>query len=410
MIDLYRIWIKRIISNKFTKLILLTIFLISVFLTFVLAENAQTKSSIPIGILNMDDSTGGRELVYRIKQMKAFYVYEGTQESLNTLLKEDRIQAVFIVKEGYEKSIKSGKTNKLVTLRYKENNEAVKILSDIFAGEMLKNICLYKGYLLYESAILNDKEKVRGNNISYDALEQYAAYVEKLGSDTESFSFDIRILNNGSKSDIVNTLDNALLYIQILSGILTMFLSFFGLYTALPLVMDMEDGIRKRITLSGQKRRSMFSLDLCAAGAGFSLLLCFNLIICLCFFFALPSLTLINTALLFILFLLYSVIVIWGFIIAGILAGKVRTYERVGIVIAFMSGLLGIGSTFAGLFNNDLLNISKFAPNSWFISGFIDIIVNTGLQDIPYMQFFSLGITGFSLFCILWLLDKVKPN
>lgn len=409
MFDLYKLSLKRLLLNKLTIVILLSIFLTGIFLTFVMAENAQTKSSIPIGVMDLDKSTESEALLERIKEIPAFYVYEGTQEKLHQLLKEDLVQAVFIIKDGYENVIKSGKVKNLITLQYKDNNSAVKILSDIFAGEMLKNICLYKGYLLYEKVTADNREQIIGTNPSFDTLEQYTNYVEELEVKSDSFTFDMRVVDNGLRRDISGRLDNSLIYIQILSGILTICLSLFGLYGALPLAADKEEGIRKRLKI-GVVRRSIFGLDLCTGGAVLSLLLLFNLIICVCFFFTLPGLTALNAVLLFMLLLLYSVIVVFGYLILGNLTGRVRKYEGSGIIFALVFGILGIGSTFSGFIQHDLLNISKLAPNSWFISGFIDIIVNTGLQDIPYMQFFSLGITGFSFFCILWLIDIRKHN
>jgi hypothetical protein len=376
-----------------------------------MAENAQTKSSIPIGVLNMDEGKEGEELFNRIKQIPTFYVYEGTQKSLDRLLKEDLVQAVFIIKKGYEANIKSGKTNNLVTLQYKENNSAVKILSDIFAGEMLKNICLYKGYLSYENAFLkNGQQIIEGTASSPDTLDQYIKYIEDLEHKSDTFTFDIKVIDMDTKIDISGRLDNSLLYLQILSGILTMFISLFGLYVSLPLVMDMEVGIRKRIEIGGVNSRNLFTLDLCFAGVGSGLLLCFDLFICVCFYFTVPGLTVISLVEFFILFMLYSVTAVLGFIILGNLAGKVRRYERLGITIALIFGILGIGSTFSGIMNGDLLNLSKLIPNSWFIREFIDIILNTGLQDTQYMQFLSLGITGFSLLGILWLMDKFSLN
>lgn len=409
MVDIFIIYLKRILFNKTIRIILCCIFIVSMYVTFVMASNAQTKSSIPIGVLNMDESKEGKQLLNRIKQIQAFSVYKESRENLDKLLKEDKILAVFIIKTGYEEAIKSGRVNKLVTLLYKENNSGVKILSDIFAGEMLKSISMYKSFLLYEAAVLNHKDQIKNNNSSYDTIEQYTAYVQDLEEGQDSFVFDVK--TDKTKGSSVSTrFDNSLLYIQVLCGILTILISLLGLYIMLPHVMDREEGIRKRIRIGTVKNRGLFQLDLYTIGAGVSFLLCFNLVLCIGLCFSIPQLTLLHGAWLFILFLLYSVIVIPGGMIIGNIARKARTYEGIGIVVALIFGILGIGSMFAGFFNNDLLNISKLIPNSWFIKGFIDIIVNTGLQDIPYMQLFRLGFTGCGLICILCLLNKVKPD
>lgn len=405
MVDLYFIALKRMLSDKVTRGILLGIFLLSIFLTFIIADNAGTKSSIPIGVINLDTGSKGEELVERIKAVPAFYVYEGTMYSLDKLLKEDLVQAVFIINKGYETDIKSGRTNDIVTLLYKENNRAVKVLSDIFAGEMLKDICLYKGFLSYEDAFLKNGELLIESGRA-DTIVQYEEYTEELGQNGDSFSFDIKVKDIETQRDIMGGLDNSLLYLQILSGILAMLLSLFGFYAALPLVMDLEVGIRNRMKIGGAKSRNLFVLDMCAVGAGSSLLLCFNLVICVCFYIFVPGLTIINIARLFILLLFYSIMAIIGCMIIGNLTGRVRRYESLGVAITLIFGLLGIGSTLSGIMNGDLLNISKLTPNSWFINRFIDIILNTGLQGTQYTRFINMGITGFSFLGILWLVDK----
>ncbi len=409
MVDLYFIAIKRILSDKFTRMILFGIFLLCVFVTFVIADNAESKSSIPIGVINLDQSSKGEELIQRIKAVPAFFVYEGSQEDLDKLLKEELVQAVFIINKGYEADIKAGRTNDIITLLYHENNSAVKILSDIFAGEMLKDICLYKGYLSYEDAYYNNREQIVVSG-STDTRDQYAAYVDELGQKSDSFTFDIKREDINTKRDMMGRLDNSLLYLQILSGILAILLSIFGFYVALPMVMDIETGIRNRIKIGGTKRRTLFALDMCSVVAGVSLLICFNLIISICFYIALPDLTVMNIVRLYILFMFYSIMVIIGYMIIGNLAGSVRKYERLGITVTLVIGMLGIGSTFAGFMKGELLNISKLTPNSWFIRRFIDIILSTGLQDTQYMRFLSLGITGFSFLSILWLVDKLSLN
>lgn len=408
MVRLYQFALKRILQNKITTIILACILAICMYLTFAVMDNAQSKSSVPIGIVNLDDTNDAKELVEKMKNLEAFYVYEGEYDKVIHLLEQDRIQAVFLIKSGYESSIKAGKIKDLITLFYKENNKTVKVLSDIFASEMLQKICLYKGYLVYEEAFHSNADWSNKKSLKI-TLEEYEKYADKLMTQ-ESYTnvLDIKIVDITSKTDI-KRLDNSILYLQILAGIMAMFISFFAFYTNLPSVVDIEEGIRKRVKIVGRGARGLLSYDISFILAGMTLLSVFHLFVTLCFLDKIEGVRTSHGFILFLLLSLYGLVNVTGFTIIGLALKKVSKYQKYGIILGVCLGIIGLVSTFSGLINYNLLNLSKLTPNSWFISGFIDIILNTGLQDIPYKQIFSLGMTEFILLLILWVVDKVKP-
>jgi hypothetical protein len=88
------------------------------------------------------------------------------------------------------------------------------------------------------------------------------------------------------------------------------------------------------------------------------------------------------------------------FVLLGKVIRKVGKYQYIGAFSILLFGFIGLFYIIEGFVNSKLLNISKFAPNNWFIEGFTDIILNGSLQDIPYTAHCKLTIAAIVLFII----------
>jgi hypothetical protein len=96
--------------------------------------------------------------------------------------------------------------------------------------------------------------------------------------------------------------------------------------------------------------------------------------------------------------ILFSIVIGLWFILLSKLIHKVVKYQFVGAFSIVLFGILGFLNRLDGFIDSNLLNISKLIPNSWFIQGFTDIILNGSLQYIPYVSFGILIITAICIF------------
>ncbi len=386
---------KLIFHDKMTCIILTFSLLLFLFIINSLSFGAQERSNLPIGLLNLDHSESAEQLVESMKKVSTLYIYEGDMGSLNKLLIEEQIGAFFVIEEGYEKSIQSGQTSELITMYYTKNNENAKIISDIFAGEMLYKINLYKGYNVYKS-IQKDTQSF--------SEQEYMEYAQAQTESTEfDFAFNISLVNVVRNQEIGDNLSNSVIYQQIIWGILGMLLSFVAMFMAMGIVLDKEMGLDKRIGISFLKTSV---IDVSYLSTMITVLSFFSLLLCLVIGGKIQHFTFLKGCSLYLLMLLFSLVIGLWFIMLGKVIRQAGKYQIIGAVSILIFGFLGFCNIIEGFVSNNLLNISKITPNNWFIQGFTDIILFESLQDIPFFAHVKLAITAVCLILLNGLIGQ----
>ena len=410
MNNIYLIRMKLIFQDKMTCIVMLVTLLLFLFIMNSLSLGAQEKSSIPIGLINLDHTESAEQLAENVRQVPALFVYEGDKTSLMKLLYEEQINSIFVINEGYEESIQRGKSNKLITMYYLEDNKTAKIISDIIAGEMLFKISLYKGFNLYKSLPVN-KNKNDNSDSEIGELDskrytedEYLNYAQKLLESSDyNFSFDITLVNVEKNEEVGKKIDNSMLYQQIIWAILGMLLSFVAMFMVTGIVLDKEMGLDKRIRISSLRIRTV---DYSHLFAILTVLSIYSLLLCILVGSKLKEFTLWQGGSLYLLLLLFSLCLALWFILLGKVIRQVGRYQYIGSFSILLFGFIGFFYLVKSFVNSELLNISYFIPNSWFIQGFTDIILNTSLQDIPYTAHKNLAIIGLCLFILNGLIGR----
>ncbi len=388
--------LKLIIQDKQNCVILICTFLVFLLVMNSLSFGAAKRSSIPVGILNLDDSISANQLVEDLKEVPSLFIYEEERHILNNLLYEEQISTIFVIEEGYEKSIQSGKTKELITMYYLKDNENAKIISDIFAGEMLYNICLNKGYRLYK------KLPIEGiDSSSIFTKQEYFKYAQGLMDSADfDFTFDISMITHDGKITEKQTLSNSIIYQQILWGILGMLLSFLAMILAASIVLEHETGVYKRVGIS---LLHPAMIDISHLAVMLTITSVFSLPMCMLIGNKISAFTFTKGIGLYLLIVLYSTVIGLWFILLAKIIGKVVKYQYLGVLSIAIFGVLGFINLITGFLKSNLLNISKIVPNSWFIQGFTDIILNDTLQEIPYTSYSVLMVMAI----LMLLLNKI---
>ncbi len=398
---------KAIFSDKLTWIIMILSSLIFLLIINNLSINAGERSSIPIGVLNLDRSESADELIGNIKEIPALYLYEASENELKELLFKEEIRAYFVIKKGYEKSIQAGNTDELITMHYLEADQSAKILSDIIAGEMLYKICLYKGYNLYHS--LPEKDFYKSDSSSDARInnslteEEYMTYTESLTAMPDfDFAFDIKMINVTNKNNECK-IENSILYLQAIWGIVAMLLSFTAMLMTAGGVLEKEMGILSRVKLSLMRS---FSMDLSHFGAAFTVQSILAFFLCFLINGKLGNLSLSQVSLLFLSLEMFSAVMILWFLFLGKLSSGTGRYQLIGIISILVFGITGFLYLMTGFIDNKLLNITKIIPNCWFIEEFTDIILNKNLQDMPFISYIKFIMTACGLLIINSLISK----
>ncbi|WMJ87907.1 ABC transporter permease [Anaerocolumna sp. MB42-C2] len=402
--NLYTLRIKAILNDKLTCGILMISLLLFLYIINNFSIHAEERSSIPIGILNLDQSESSKDLIMDLRKVPSFYVYEGSKEYLNGLLLKEQIRAYLIIHKEYEKSIQIGKTEDLITMYYSAGDETAKILSDIIAGEMLYKICLYKGYNKYQFLPWKDYSSqltLKQNKML--TWNDYNAYANSLMNSPDfDFGFNISMINTDNRNN-GSKIDNSILYQQVIWGIIAMLLGFTAMLMSLGAVLEIESGIRNK---AGISLLGPFSLDLSYFTAAFTLQSIFCIVLLASLAGKFGNLTIKQVLLLFLLLELFSGVMILWFLLIGKLSERAGRFQLISIICILLFGLLGFLSITAGFLGNELLNISKIIPNSWFIDEFTAIILNKNLQGITNISYIKFIITACGLLIINRLLSK----
>lgn len=412
MIKLLLFRLKLVLSNKLNIFVMLLSFALLLLLINSLSFGAKERSNIPIGILDLDQSVTSKDLVQQVKKVPAFYVYEETEKVLNQLLLNEEVSGIFIIKSGFEDSIKSGITTEVVVMKYLEGNPSAKVLSDIFAGQMLYPISLAKGLKEYEAlkkqSMRNDSKKNVNNDTQYNWLtgQEYVDCINELSKASDfDFAFDINMVNVMSKNSSISQLDNSVIYYQVIVGILGMIISFVAMFISAGVVEEKEQGLDKKVKITLIKP---IYLELSYILALVTILCVFSFGITFILGNFIANFSLQKRIVMFIFLFLYSIVMGMWFIILGKISKRVSSYQLLGTLSILFFGFLSFLSMLEGLLHSRILSITKIIPNRWLMVGVTDMVFNDTIDSFPVTAFWRLLIIGVVLVIANGFMRKIQ--
>lgn len=352
------------------------VFLLSVLSFFLVCNSlnqaATKQSKIPIGLINLDvkseqgvdtPTESSLSLAQNLHTVESFLVIEKDFDTLERMLQKREIYCFYVINKGYEEKLKIGDLTHLITAYQVRGDQSVSVLSDIFAGEMMYQICVERTASRY-AVILKDK--------SLEGKEDFYQYAKELRENDElEFKFDITLSDTISGQEMFENIDNSLIYRQVIAGLFAILLSFVIMFSYTYVCMEREQGIEKRVKISLASR---WSNDLGTIGSVLilSLFLCIVFISCVCYYAKIPQAF---VRLLF-LSLTFALMVSLLFLFITKIVHSFIAYQLFGAIMVLVLGVSGFLSFIGVVLKADFLNVFKFTPNGWFIEKFVDIIVN----------------------------------
>lgn len=357
--------LKLICKDAATIAALLSSILIFFIVIHALSSSAEEHSALPIGIVDYDESKESEALLKRLSKLSALRLIEKDEKDLHKLLLDEMIHAVFVIEEGYEKQLRKGRPNEVITVYYVDNDKASTIISDIIAGEMLYPISLYKSINIYER-LSYEREKL--------TPEEYQTYIENLLEGSTDFDFAFRMIYANPERSVAEEkpLSNSLIYNQIIFGILGILISFIAMFIISGLVRDRETKVGDRLKIS---KFHPLKLD---AGNYLSVLLVEGIIAGLFSTLIYRQLGISDAKFFLSAFLLiftYAMLVGGIFLLVAKAVKSIIPYQMLCTMLILVLGGLGFYRLLSGLSQILAEGILKIIPNSWFIQGFTDIIV-----------------------------------
>jgi len=135
----------KLFFQKKALVVLSIIFPIIFFMFFsILFTNYDDIDKIPIAVIDQDNTDLSKKIMTSLDRNIALKVISHQLEESEKLLKNNRIEAIFILTEGFEEAIKTTNYDNSVDLIYLDKSNIGPALSDIVASDLMMPISIYK--------------------------------------------------------------------------------------------------------------------------------------------------------------------------------------------------------------------------------------------------------------------------
>ncbi len=359
--------IKLLLVSKAALIVIAVFGVLVAYFTYDMMESLRDRSALPIGVIDYDQSELSGNILTRLKQMDSLYVLTDSEEEAVKALKEERIMAYFVIKDGYEEKIKKNSVNDLIQMHYLKGKSYITVLSDIFARSMIFDVVNYKGLNYYLSTVGHSQEEL-------DAYLSYSAEYELYEKDV--FQFEKQYYNfNKDQIEESSRIDNTLLSQQVGIGIIAMLFAFFALFILY--------GVR--LAGSTQKRLAVSMVPKWCVYTGEVL----TVMLLMTFFAVLYGLYMILglkiTTMEFFINIIYYILLYclqYVFLLGALshLCKKEMVFQVLSSLIIIMTGAVGVLSMIGAFTWKQLTILGQVLPNYWFIDGVTDSILGNPLE------------------------------
>ena len=356
---------KLILKDKTTAMVLVISVILFAILIRSLSTSAEDQSSLPVGIVDYDNSKCSKDLVSALKEVTTLRMIEENAPKLQELLLDEMITSIFIIEKGYEERLKSGDLKDMITMYYKKENKSASIISEIVAGEMIYPVSYYKGYRYYEQTPFEGSKQT---------ASQYESYMRNFVGNRGDFDFAFDMIYTNQEKIVVaeQQISNSVLYNQFIIGILGIFIAFLAMFLLSGTVREKEMGvvIRQRISRFNILKSDLGNLGALLITEGLIALPFTSLVM-----FELKSKDIRLWASAYILILLNALVLGGAMLLIAKMINRMLLYQVFCSVLILLTGGLGFYHLLTGFYQGFADNLIKIIPNSWFIKGFTDIII-----------------------------------
>ena len=153
IINIVMLRFKLLFSNKILFVTIGLFFLIATLTINTFFIEAKDKSTIPIGIVDRDNSSHSRLMIDNLKNNRLIKVnvydsnandnfeWNSRKKELINNVEKNEINALFIIKKGFGENIENRRFEKIIEDYYCSNQKYYQIISDIVLSSILDDVC-----------------------------------------------------------------------------------------------------------------------------------------------------------------------------------------------------------------------------------------------------------------------------
>ena len=381
--------LKLLLTNK--KLIILYIFFIvlsaSIMLTF--SKEAEEKSSIPIGIVDLDNTDISRTIINRLSCDETIRVVKGSRDDLLKKLETGEVYSVFVYEKGFSKKLLELDTSGIINHIYPKDAMFGQIISDIVLSPMLDDVC----YLYCRQQYYHNEKRY----IKISTKDEYENYFRNLyQTESKKVSFDFKVISNQVRNS--DKLKTKLLYFEIIIGISAILIILVSMIIGNIFIDDYIKGVHKRLYISTMKTSSILLGDFLASvvvSAGFGTIVSVIL-------FKELEITKFNQ-------IIKLLLLIWAlectismlFVLLSRACKDFVAYQLIGSMCVLILGISGAVYILGFLVDKSISNKLVFAPVATLINGYKNIIVGGDILNNLFVFLFEI----VAMYIIAYLIE-----
>lgn len=354
--------LKLVWKDKVTALVLLISILCFWLGMADLNRGAGERANIPVGLAGFEGDAGAMALAGRLMQQPSLYIITGSYGELEQELLDGYIRCILVIQGDYRERIRKGDIKGLVSVYQEEGDNVAAVVTDIVAGEMMYDICLSRGYQVYEGLPAGEGEKY--------TREEYEAYAASLaGGEDFDFAFSFRFVDTAGEQKAKGA-GNSLLYRQAVAAAAAMMFALLQFTMMSGVALEKVQGIARRRRLLAMGGFSQAAGNVAATGLP-AMLVSAVFAACTCLGTGQEGIFIP----VFWTSVLFSVIMGLAYYLWAKLARSLFSYQAGGAVFLLATGAAGFCSVAEGLLAGGFPAWFRLIPNCMYLKWFTHFLL-----------------------------------
>lgn len=383
VLNIIKLRMKLLLSNRILFVTIILFFLMAAVTINTFFVAAKDKSTIPIGVVDQDDSSHSRLMIDNLKKNKLLKVniysqdlytdeiINANENKLIDKIERKEINALFIIKKGFGNNIKNGKFEKIIKDYYLEDKKYASLISDIVLSSILDDVC-------YNYSI-NKYFSLKGRLNKVYTEEQYMKKIKKLYDNTEdSIGFDFDVVNISNKKSVNDKVSMEIIYREVVIGIVALIILIIVLLAGNLIVDDYKNNIMLRIGTTKMSRKVKLLGDVastCTISGIFALLLGIMVVN------KMGIVSFDGKIKFLLIILLFTVTIGVLYVLFTRLIKDMRIYQLIGSITILFFGISGAIYILGFYFEESIVKIFKNLPVGLLINSFKNITLNISCKD-----------------------------
>lgn len=343
--------------------------------------NYEDVNKIPIGLVDEDQTLLSHHVGRQLLENPAIKIVSSDYDESLKLLKNNRIEAIFILKQGYADHIQTSAIDNAIDLIYLDKSSIGPTLGDIIASAAISDIAIFKaattgerygqkfGYEnLYDTIIINGYNFIAANQFEmtiHSTVRTPQALLDE----------DINI--------------QRILKLNITFGFTLVVLSFVILFSNSHFIDDRQSGVFNKLIASGYHSHHLFISQFLSILISAVTVVIIQMIL---YSFGLGLLSLRAVLIMGVVFILHIVFLTNLITILTVFIKDKTKYQSLIAPLIFFLGLIGGAFWSIEFLSGSFQWLSYFSPFYWSLRMLNGVMLNN--SDLPYLAI----ILGYSLF------------